>query len=528
MTRRRRTGDGYIRVSRRAGREGESFISPEVQRKKIADWAKLHEVEIVRWWEEIDQSGAKLERPQFQEALARCERGETGGIVVARLDRFARSAIDALESIRRLNEAGARLVSVEDNFDGSTPMGRFAIGILTLIAELELERIKENWASAVSSAVARGVHISARVPTGYRRDDQRRLYPEEPAASAVRELFRRRAAGASWAELARYLEDAKVYPSTGNEHWSLYGVSSLVKNPVYLGQARSGKVVNEQAHEPLVTRAEFDAAQLVSKSLLKQRDGSVASQAMLGGLARCAGCGHTLKITGNTKRSTGERYPVYYCTGRYASGPCPARATVRASLLDEHVEQRVLAALSAEGGLLAQAVEASEAVDEAARAVAEAEHELDLFVNNPTLLTVLGEKKFVEGVEVRQRALDEARAELTQLRAESTFAADLGDGDLLSAWPSLTIQERRRLMHGLLERVVLKRADARGRAAEPIAERAEIVLRGETTLRPRQTTAQDEAPLEARSGGKRAAATARDRTKKKRKTGRTRTRSASS
>ena len=140
-----KTADGYVRVSRRAGREGESFISPEVQRKKIADWAKLHEVEVVRWWEEIDQSGAKLQRPMFQQALERCERGETGGIIVARLDRFARSAVDALESIKRLNEAGARLVSVEDNFDGSTPMGRFAIGILTLIAELELERIKENW-----------------------------------------------------------------------------------------------------------------------------------------------------------------------------------------------------------------------------------------------------------------------------------------------------------------------------------------------------------------------------------------------
>jgi hypothetical protein len=43
------TADGYIRVSRRAGRQGESFISPEVQRKKIADWAK-HEVEILAWW----------------------------------------------------------------------------------------------------------------------------------------------------------------------------------------------------------------------------------------------------------------------------------------------------------------------------------------------------------------------------------------------------------------------------------------------------------------------------------------------
>src|SRR6188472_1596163 len=156
--------DGYIRVSRRGGRGGESFISPAVQRERIQRWAHAHDVEIVRWWEEIDQSGAKLERPMFQEALARCERGETGGIVVARLDRFARSAVDALESIRRLNAAGARLVSVEDNFNGSTAMGRFAIGILTLIAELELERIKENWSNAIESAVERGIHISATPP----------------------------------------------------------------------------------------------------------------------------------------------------------------------------------------------------------------------------------------------------------------------------------------------------------------------------------------------------------------------------
>src|SRR5215218_8813553 len=169
MAMKSKQADGYIRVSRRGGREGESFISPDVQRKKIAAWAKLHDVEIVQWWEEVDQSGAKLERPMFQEALARCERGETGGIVVARLDRFARSAVDALTSIKRLNEAGARLVSVEDNFDGSTPMGRFAIGILTLIAELELERIKGGWETAVNEAVARGVHISARPPTGYQR-----------------------------------------------------------------------------------------------------------------------------------------------------------------------------------------------------------------------------------------------------------------------------------------------------------------------------------------------------------------------
>jgi site-specific DNA recombinase len=475
-------------VSRRAGREGESFIAPDVQRKKIAEWAKLHEVEIVQWWEEIDQSGAKLHRPMFQQALARCEAGETGGIVVARLDRFARSAVDALSSIRRLTDAGARLVSVEDNFDGSTPMGRFAIGILTLIAELELERIKGGWEVAVSEAVRRGIHISAKPPTGYQRDEDGRLLRDEPAASVIAEAFRKRATGASWAELARFLEEREVYPPSGNKHWSKAGVSALIKNPVYLGQARSGKVMKEDAHEPLVTRAEFDAAQATKKSVFKQRDGSLASQAMLGGLARCAGCGHTLKITGNTEKKSGQRYPVYYCVGRYATGPCPARANARASLLDDYVETQVLSALGAEDGLLAQAVAASEQIEAAARSMSEAEHELDLFINNPKLLSLLGEQKFVEGVEVRQRALDETREALTQARSQSALAEELAEGDLLQAWPALTIQERRRLMHGLLDRVVVTRADRRGRHARPIGERTQVVFRGGSILESNKTT----------------------------------------
>jgi site-specific DNA recombinase len=476
------TADGYIRVSRRAGREGESFISPEVQRKKITDWAALHGVEILEWWEELDQSGAKLARPMFQQALGRCERGESGGIVVARLDRFARSAVDALESIRRLNDAGARLVSVEDNFDGSTPMGRFAIGILTLIAELELERIKSNWVTAVSEAVGRGVHIAARPPTGYQRGPDSRLVRDEPAAAAVAEVFRRRALGTSYTDLALFLEQRGVFPASGNPHWSTNGVAMLLRNPAYLGQARSGKVVKEEAHEAIVTRAEFDAAQ-GTRTLLAPRGESLAAQALLGGLIRCAGCGHTLKISGSLDKRTGTRYPTYYCTGRFASGLCPSRATIRASRVDAYVEAEVLAALRAEGGPLAQAVEASEQIDDAARAVADAEHELDRFITNPKLLTLLGEDRFVQGVDARQRALDEARTALAAMRQNHLLTDELTDGHLLEAWPTLTSQEKRRLLHGMLDRVVLRRVDGR-REKVPLADRTQIVLRGNVLLEP--------------------------------------------
>jgi hypothetical protein len=150
--------------------------------------------------------------------------------------------------------------------------------------------------------------------------------------------------------------------------------------------------------------------------------------------------------------------------------------------VDAYVESQVLAALREEGGLLARAVDASEALEEAARAVADAEHELDLFVTNPKLLTTIGEEKFLVGVEARQRALDDARDVLAELRKQRTLADELADGDLLKAWPTLTVQEKRRLLHGLLDRIVVSRARGRGKNANPVRERTQIVLRGNVLL----------------------------------------------
>jgi hypothetical protein len=410
----------------------------------------------------------------FQEALARCDSGETGGIVVARLDRFARSAVDALDSIKRLNEAGARLVSVEDSFDGSTPMGRFAIGILSLIAELELERIKENWGSAIRAAVDRGVHISARVPVGYRKDDDGRLVPDEPGATVVGEVFRRRATGASYTELATFLEEHQVFPSTGNPHWSSTGVAGLLRNPVYLGQARSGEVVNDDAHAALVSQEEFDGA-AASHSVFRARDGSIAAQALLGGLVRCAGCGHTLKITGGGPPLA--RYATYYCKKRYAKGLCPEPATIRASYLDEYVEASVLAALRERGGAVAEAEESSRQIEQAVRSLAEAEHELDLYLATDLISTV-GQETFVRGVSVRQATVDDARETLTRLRASEVFSEELVSGDLLETWPDLSTPEKRELLHGLLESVELRRAPVRGPGSLPLEHRTRISLRG--------------------------------------------------
>ncbi len=197
------------------------------------------------------------------------------------------------------------------------------------------------------------------------------------------------------------MEEDGIYPPGGNRRWSKVGVAGMLKNPVYLGQARSGKVVKENAHEALVTRAEFDAAQ-VTRTLLKRRDGSLAWQALLGAMSAAP-------AVGTRSRARFVRYL-------------------------------------------------------------------------PEAALLLGEQKFVEGVEARQGALDEGRRASAEAQLQAALTSEIGDGDLLRAWPSLSVREKRRLMHGLLDRVVVQRADRGGRHARPISDRTQIILRGNLLL----------------------------------------------
>ncbi len=135
--------DGYIRVPRAAGRE--HFVSADLQRKQIEGWARAHDAILANLYEELDKSGAG---PLLIEALERVEAGESDGVIVARLERLGRSAAEALQTIRRIEEAGGTLVSVQDDFDTTTRADRLMLRLLLSIGEWELS------ADRVASTVA--------------------------------------------------------------------------------------------------------------------------------------------------------------------------------------------------------------------------------------------------------------------------------------------------------------------------------------------------------------------------------------
>jgi len=98
--------DAYVRVSQVGGRSGERFISPSLQREQIEHWVRARGYVLGEIFEELDASGGRGDRPLLEEAIARIERGDSQGIVVAKIDRFGRSLANGLAAIERITGAG--------------------------------------------------------------------------------------------------------------------------------------------------------------------------------------------------------------------------------------------------------------------------------------------------------------------------------------------------------------------------------------------------------------------------------------
>jgi site-specific DNA recombinase len=463
--------DGYVRVSRVAGREGDSFISPQVQRDRIAAWASVQGHDVVAWHEDLDQSGGRANRPGLNATLERLERGETDGLIVARLDRFFRSALDAGLVIRRIEQSGGQLVSVADNLDTSTPTGRFARSMMLLIAELQLETIRGSWEDTRREAIGRGVHWGSISPVGYTKSESGRLEVNPQTGPAVAEAFGAYAAGGSVRTASLVLERAGVPTPHGSPKWGASSTVRVLRNRVYLGEARSGEIVNRSAHDPIVDPATFAAAQ-VSRGGLRPAVGHVR---LLAGMVRCGSCARCCKAVVVGMR--GGSKPGYRCARNHAAGACDAPVSSLASTIDDYVVGVFLDYVA--NRVRAPDVVLVDAALTAAEQVArEAESDLVTYRDDPAIIAALGARYYADGLVLRKQRLEEALDRVSDARQRAAVSASQPSADLLDAWPTLAPADRRAIIAATIDAVVLHRAAHRGRHG-PIDERVEILWRGE-------------------------------------------------
>ncbi len=449
---------GYIRVSRVGGREGDSFISPQQQRDRIEAHAAAHGHKIIGWQEDLDVSGARMERPGLEKAIAAVEHREADGVAVAKLDRFARSVSGAAKTLSRIEAAGGVLVAIDLGMDTSTPAGKLMRNVVMALAEFELDRIRENWQDAGQRAVRRGVH-AARVPFGYQRGDKGLLEPHPRDAELVEQIFRMRAdEHLSWRQIAEWLDSRSPHP---NGAWPTQTVVHMIKRRTYLGETSFRGLTNTDAHPAIVDRDLWERAQVSTPQPLTMGSGS-----LLSGIARCAGCGYALSRRFDHRR-TGN---FYRCRGRHSAGVCASQAQIREADLDDHVTDRFLTKMAT------VATADSDLTVDVERAVVrleQAEAELAAY-RDEELVTVIGAAAYRRGLEVRAVAIDDARNQLAAARR--TTSGVQGTADTGTLWPGFDNAERRELLAAAIDAVFVRR---RHSAADPVDERIHICWAGE-------------------------------------------------
>jgi site-specific DNA recombinase len=430
--------DGYVRVSRVAGREGERFISPEEQLRAIEGWAKLHKRSVGEVFTDLDQSGKKRHRPGLDAAIDRVKAGQSEGIIVAKLDRFGRSVSHLGELLDILAEHDAALFTVAEGIDTSGRAGRMIASIMSAVAEFEVHRQGESWLVARMNAVERGVFVGGTVPLGYVKDATGRL-SVGPEAPIVRQAFARRAAGQSWGHVADWIAGE----TTGA--WSVGALRYLIRNRTYLGEIHGGPgIVNLTGHEPLIDRATFEAANTVTGHAPAS---SGRASGPLSGLLRCASCRYALKVN---MRVGGAR--DYACkTGRRENAArCEAPVSISAKSVEPVVIERFFAEVET---LRAYNLKNAGGVQDALDLLTEAESERDAALDG-RLRDVIDTDAFHRIVSERQAAVDRARERVAVARSRS---ATLPDTNVHELWPDLTLLEQRHLLTATFDAVFVRR-----------------------------------------------------------------------
>src|SRR5205823_8613811 len=127
-------------------------------------------------------SGATMGRPALQKLLADIAAGRVDIVVVYKIDRLTRSLADFVKIVEILDQRSASFVSVTQQFNMTTSMGRLTLTVLLSFAQLEREVIGERIRDKIAASKKKGMWMGGIPPLGYRVEDRKLLVIDSEAA----------------------------------------------------------------------------------------------------------------------------------------------------------------------------------------------------------------------------------------------------------------------------------------------------------------------------------------------------------
>ena len=263
----------YTRKSTDEGLEQE-FNSLDAQREAcaayIASQVGLGWKLVPDHYDDGGISGGTMERPALQRLLADIGGGKVDVVVVYKIDRLTRSLMDFARIVEIFDRHNASFVSVTQQFNTTTSMGRLTLNVLLSFAQFEREVTAERIRDKIAASKKKGMWMGGTVPFGYRVEN-RKLVIDDAAAAEVRMLFRRYLELGSVPALARELNDtgklSLLHTDTGQgrrRRLTTVGRGRLyymLSSPIYTGRIRHGGEIYAGEHEPIIEDGIFTAVQ---------------------------------------------------------------------------------------------------------------------------------------------------------------------------------------------------------------------------------------------------------------------------
>lgn len=271
-------------------------------------------------------SGASIDRPALRNLISDVSAHKIQKVLVYKLDRLSRSQKDTLYLIEDVFLSnGADFISMSENFDTSTPLGRAMVGILAVFAQLEREQIKERMTMGRLGRAKKGLYTGNNVsPIGYAyQDGKLSVLPFE--AVQIKQMFEDYASGLSCSAIADKLNKAGLTHRYGS--WNGRTVSRCLDSRIYLGEVSFSGQWHKGLHEPIIDEDLFQRVQDQKRRDWEQHENysrqKGKASSYLGGLLRCGQCGH--KYWKDILRKDGKTYSYYRCDGRTRHKACQNR-----------------------------------------------------------------------------------------------------------------------------------------------------------------------------------------------------------
>ena len=262
----------YTRKSSEEGLE-QDFNSLEAQREACEAYVRSQEHEgwklLSDRFDDGGFSGGNMERPALHQMIELVKAGRVDIIVVYKIDRLTRSLTDFAKLAEVLDKHGVSFVSVTQQFNTTTSMGRLMLNVLLSFAQFEREITGERIRDKIAASKKKGMWMGGVPPMGYDIVD-RQLVINETDAVAISQIFALYLEEKSVPALLDRLERENIrtaarYSAKGNHYgnrpFTRGHLYKLLANPIYVGRVPHKSTSHRGQHAAIVDKATWDAVQ---------------------------------------------------------------------------------------------------------------------------------------------------------------------------------------------------------------------------------------------------------------------------